>query len=156
MGLLSMELENIEFMINDDFIEFSYNGNCRAWLQLPNTGDSVHTINGLNQWNWTGKEQEIYGFLSGFYYNSFDRKEYAVASAEIGNTVVSLTEVRYKNQTVYIAVDDDNNTHLLADSPYKEYYNKQFLFRKIDAMTAFELFGDNWDESEIIELSKNE
>jgi hypothetical protein len=150
---MSNTLKNIHYMIGEHSIEFTYNDGEKAWLQLPDTGDSVHKINGIKKDNWTEREWQIFNQLTDYYFKSFNKNgaNYAFASAEIGKTVVKLIKTVYRNRTVYVAIDDDNNTHVLVKNSFgNRYFNKDNLFRKVDPMTAFELFGDDYNETELI------
>lgn len=151
-------VKNISFMIGEGAIEFSYNDNETAYLQLPHTNESVHEINGISSNDWNDedneKEREILKQLSEFYFNSFKKPGTAAASAKLGSIIVHIEEVIHKGQTLYVAFDEEDNAYILVDSPYKNYYNKLYLFEKVDDMKGHELFGDDYSESDIIEKAK--
>ena len=151
---MSTTLKNIQFMIAEGCIEFNFNENETAYLQLPDTPDSQHQINNIDDADWTDRERDIFRQLSDFYFNSFDCSGCGAASAEIGATIVRIEEITYKNKIVYVAFDDEDNAHILIDSAYKNYYNKAYLFEKIDEYRGYQIFGDDYSESEIIEKAK--
>jgi hypothetical protein len=149
---MSKKIGNIEFMINENCVEFTYGNAEKAWLQLPNTGDSQHIINGVQTEKWTSKEWKIFEQLSEYYFRWFDQygDGCAAASAAVGEIVINLTETNYVNRTLFIAIDDNGGKHLLIDSDYKDYYNKKHLFDVIDDKSAIERFGDNFNRSDFI------
>lgn len=151
------KVRNIKFSIGEGVVEFSFNDNGTAFLQLPTTGDSQHQINGLDENNWTDKEREIYQQLERSYFNKFKDTECAAASAELCDIIEHVEEVNYKNRQIFVAFDVLDEGHLLIESAYKDYYNKKALFEKFNDQHAFELFGDDdYSESDIIEKAQSQ
>lgn len=156
-------INNIRFGINEDFVEFWYfqnNEEKTAYLQLPDTPDSIHQINNINSDEWYLKddengqceEREIFSILLKHYSESFKNNgEFAAASAECGTEIEHIEEVIYNGTTIYVAYDHEENTSLLIDSRFKDYYNKGHLFDKLDRSKQFEVFGEGLEENKIIE-----
>ena len=88
---MSNLISNISFTFEEYGIAFDYreafnkNKASKAYLQLPNTGDSVHYINDVEIEN-TEQEDLIVEQLAEFYFDSFgdDDGELAAASAQVG------------------------------------------------------------------------
>jgi hypothetical protein len=142
---------NIKFEIDEGGINFSFNDNKTAFLQLPDTGDSQHRINNLDEDEWTDNERDIFKQLERFYFDFFNDVECAAASAMLCDIIEHVEEVNYKNRQIFVAFSVDDTTHLLVESAYKNYYNKSALFDNFEH-NAFSLFGydEDYDESEII------
>ena len=147
------KVKNIKFSIGEGAIEFTFNDNESAYLQLPDTGDSQHQINGVDDEEWSDKEREIFQALESCFFNDFNDTECAAASARLYTEIVHVEEVDYKNRQIFVAFDDDDEAHLLVESDYKDYYNKTALFERFE---PFKLFGydEDYSESEIIEKAR--
>ena len=100
-------INNIRFGINEDFVEFWYfqnNEEKTAYLQLPDTPDSIHQINNINSDEWGLKEdengqceeREIFSILLKHYSESF-KKERSTAYNYIYLEVSSWTYIFLKN-----------------------------------------------------------
>jgi len=150
------KVTNIKFSIDEGAIEFSFNNKKTAYLQLPDTGDSQHQINELDEDKWTDIEREIFKQLEKFYFDSFEDAECAAASARLCKTITDVKEVNYKGQSIYVTTDEDNEKDLLVESAYRDYYNKTALFDLFEHH-AFELFGydEEYSTTEIIKLANN-
>lgn len=148
------KIRNIKFSIDEGAIEFSFNDNETAYLQLPHIGDSQHQINGIDEDDWSDKEIEIYKQLERFYFDSFNDTECAAASVTTCDTIVHVEEITYKGMTVYVAFSEDDTEYILVESPSRDYYNKKALFDRFDNHTAYDYFGDDYSESDIIEKAR--
>lgn len=148
-------IRDIKFSVDEGGVIFTFNNNETACLQLPDTGDSQHQINELDDDDWTDKEHEIYEKLSQYYFDSFADTECAAASAVLCSTIEHVEEVYYKNRQIFVAFDDDGNEHLLVESAYKDYYNKRALFAKFDPWDFFG-YDEDYSESEIIEKAQKQ
>jgi hypothetical protein len=151
-----MELSNIKFKIEEGGILFTFNDNETAFLQLPDTGDSQHQINGLDESEWTDKETDIFKQLSDFYFASFSKAGCAAASAELGKIVHDIVEIVHKNTVLYVAFDEDDQADILVDSDYKDYYNKLYLFARLERYEAYNLFDGEFSEDDIIEKARQQ
>ena len=123
-------------------------------MQLPSTGDSQHQINDLDESEWTEIEQDLFKQLSAFYFDNFKEPGCSAASAELGKIIKHIEEVVHYNTVIYVAFDDDDTAYVLVDSAYKDYYNKRYLFEKLDDNGAYELFGDDFSEIDIISKAR--
>lgn len=138
-------MKNIKFRFQEGAIKFSYEGNnqeCIAYLQLPDTGDSVHIINGIEEEGWPDTEKEIFKELEEFYFNSFADTECAAASAKLGKIIIKVDELFYKNEYFYIALDKEGNKNILVESQYKNYYNKKALFELFEHSASSSEFSE--------------
>ena len=131
-------ISNISFTFQEYGIAFEYreafnkNKASKAYLQLPNTGDSVHYINDVEIEN-TEQEDLIVEQLAEFYFDSFgdDDGELAAASAQVGEEVNRVEQVSFVNMDFYVAFTDDS-AYVLKESRSRSYYNKSYLFAEPD------------------------
>jgi hypothetical protein len=159
-------ISNISFTFQEYGIAFDYreafnkNKASKAYLQLPNTGDSVHYINDVEIEN-TEQESDIVGQLTEFYFDNFDDDgELGAASAKISEEVLKVQTVDFVDKDFHVAFTKDS-AYVLKDSRVRSYYNKRYLFDDTD----FEDFnviittGDDScliDKFDVIELAKKE
>ena len=131
---MSESIDNIAFTYEDYGIGFTYEylgTPSKAYLQLPNTGDSVHYINDVEIEN-TEQEDLIVEQLAEFYFDSFgDDGELAAASAQVGEEVNRVEQVSFVNMDFYVAFTDDS-AYVLKESRSRSYYNKSYLFAEPD------------------------
>ena len=124
-------INNISFVLTDTHQEFSFTKSFAknewgcATLQLPDTGDSQHSICdiNINESDWGDEESAIFNQLKEFFFNSFKDTECAAASALLAKEIIHVEEV----DGFYVAFSLDN-TYLIKESPCRSYYNKAALF----------------------------
>ena len=130
---MSNEINNISFTYEDYGIEFQYtetfnkNAFSKAYLQLPETGDSVHYINDVETED-SQQELDIIKQLTDFYFNDFgDDGELGAASAKVGKEVYKVQKVSFVNIDLYVAFTKEQS-YVLKESRYRSHYNKRYLF----------------------------
>jgi len=153
---MSESIDNIAFTYEDYGIGFTYEylgTPSKAYLQLPNTGDSVHYINDLEIEN-TEEEDLIVEQLAEFYFDSFgdDDGELAAASAQVGEEVNRVEQVSFVNMDFYVAFTDDS-AHVLKESRSRSYYNKRYLFAEPEE-EDFEVIEKSGEDSYAIHKYK--
>ena len=160
-------ISNISFTFEEYGIAFEYrevfnkNKASKAYLQLPNTGDSVHYINDVEVEN-TEQEDDIISQLVEHYFDSFgdDGRELGAASAQVGEQVFKVQEVSFVNMDFYVAFTD-NSAYVLKESRSRSYYNKTYLFDDTDFedFDVIKTAGEDScliDKLEVIELAEKE
>ena len=164
---MSNLISNISFTFEEYGIAFEYrevfnkNKASKAYLQLPNTGDSVHYINDVEVEN-TEQEDDIISQLVEHYFGSFgdDNGELAAASAQVGEEVSKVVPVSFVNMDFYVAFTDDS-AYVLKENRSRSYYNKRYLFSDTDA-EDFEVIEKAGDDSfaihkyKVIEMARKE
>lgn len=131
--LINYVINNISFELCDTHQEFqftqSYNANASdvAHLQLPDTSDSVHLINGIEEPEWSDEEIAIFQQLKDFFFDAFKDTECAAASALLAKNILHVEAI----DDVYVAFTD-NDAIVIKESPCRAYYNKAALFDFID------------------------
>ena len=139
-------IRGIQFTLEDHGQEFTFMcsvdgtnkfGNAR--LQLPTTPDSENNISidsdelDRESENYTA----IYEILRDFFYDSFNDKECAKASASLDMRVYAVEEVN----SFYVAFAENGSAHILKEGRASSYYNV-FYFAQTDP-------SDLQDENEI-------
>lgn len=119
-------IKNISFILSDT-IEFSFQHNDGQWdsayLQLPDTGDSVHSISD-EEYNYDDEQQTIiFNQLTNFYFDQFKDVECAAAAALLHKEVLHVEEV----DGLYVAFSE-SDTDIIKESACRSYYNKKALF----------------------------
>jgi hypothetical protein len=126
-----LKIEVLSYEIEPHCIEFRFDSETkfsRATLQLPDTGDSIHFIDDVESDCDSEVHDEIIKQLSAFYFQSFgDDGELGAASAEVGEAVIRVREVRYANAIFYVAYTVDDAA-VLVESGARDYYQKRYLF----------------------------
>jgi hypothetical protein len=142
-------VSEIEFGLEDygQTFTFFYSGEFgTARLQLPTTPDSINEIaidgNALDVDDENYKT--IYEVLRDHFYNAFNSKECAKASALLGQHVNSIVEVK----SFYVAFTESGSAHVLKEGRLSNYYNV-FHFDNTDA-SDFE----NDDKASIIKTAE--
>lgn len=122
-------INNITFELYETHQEFSFtksyasNEFGNAILQLPDTGESQNSIDGVEEHEWNDEEGEIFQQLKRFFFDSFNDVECAAASALLAKEVIHVEEV----EGLYVAFTSDDS-FLIAESYCRSYYNKAALF----------------------------
>lgn len=125
-------VHSIEFELDSLFIKFTFTYSDLkttgvAYLQLPHTSDSEHSINGLDDSEWDESHQELFEQLQEYYFNSFKDVECAAASAALGLPIIHVEPI----EDVFVAFNQQQG-YVLEESNYKSYYAKAALFDVVD------------------------
>lgn len=122
-------INNISFELHETHEEFSFTKSYASneWgcanLQLPDTGDSQNSIDGIDESDWNDEEREIFQQLKDFFFRSFNDTKCAAASALLAKEVIHVEEV----DGFYVAFTQ-NDSFLIRESECRSYYNKAALF----------------------------
>lgn len=144
--IMNTLINNISFSLSDS-IEFSFqhgNGDWdQAYLQLPDTGDSVHSILGEDFDADNEEHKAIFEQLTAFYFDSFKDVECAAASALLQKEILHVEEI----DGLYVAFSE-NEAHIIVECAYRSYYNKQALFAEFQWDRE-----DNPNETELVKAA---
>ena len=151
-------VKNIRYNTTEGAVEFNFDdgkdASHTAYLQLPSTGDSQHVINSIEEEDWSDTEREIYTALVDYFIAQFNDVECYAASCLLCKTIIRVVDVTYKNRSLSVAFDEDDEATIIVDSAYKDYYNKRALYADFD---KYEYFGDEEiSTQDIIEKAKQE
>ena len=125
-----MKIDNIYFLIHPYHdIQFIFKNDGRrddAWLQLPDTTDSVHKINGKRYDSYDATKSEIFRTLSDYYFDSFEDVYYAAASALLGVRVDFLQYIK----GLYVAYPAEGEPSVIKEKRIRSYSNQTVCFEK--------------------------
>lgn len=162
MSNVKYKISNITFDYSNypdsGTIEFEYtkdyaNNKCdSAWLQLPDTPDSMHEINiEEHDYDYDAEKEhdDIFEQLREYMYSKFDDTDSAkcslLAGEEIGYTVEIFSKnTGVKSPYIIVAIPKwSNEIYLFIESNYSDYFNVRIL----------EKFDDSYlDEEELEEI----
>jgi hypothetical protein len=151
------KIGNITFTLDSDIgVTFSYNEWFNenkfgaATLQLPSTPDSCDTINDQELDSDSDEHQAVFEQLKNYYFDDFKNVECAAASALLGDRVIHVQEV----DNLYIAFVV-GGLFAIKESIYRDYYNKQALFSRIDESDLPISECESFDLSELFKKSED-
>jgi len=158
-------INNISYSLdNGNGIEFNFTykseGFRQSYLQLPNTPDSIHTIDNDCFDSDNEDHSEIFEGLRDYFYSDFKDIECAKASAFTGSHIIHVQSVTYgfewfdeyddrrvSSREFYVAFSEDSS-QVLKEGRASSYYNVFYFDVETD------LSSDQ--ETEIIKLAKKE
>lgn len=114
-----------------------------AILQLPNTPDSQHSIDGVDFDRDNEKHVEIFEALKDYYYSRFKDTECAKASIKMQSPVFHVEPI----DNYYAVFCEDGQSALLKEGRASDYYHV-FYFDNLDP-------HEMGNESELIDCAKN-
>lgn len=127
--MTTFTISNITFELTEYAIEFSFlqrfgsNEWATASLQLPDIGESQHSIL-YEDYDCDNEIHEaIFEQLKDFYFSEFKDTDCAAASAVLGELITHVEEVN----GFYVAFSQ-HSKHLIKESCVRSYYNKASLF----------------------------
>ena len=144
-------INNISYMLNDFGIEFSFTYKCEgfktAFLQLPNTPDSQHTIDNEDFDCDNEYHSEVFEALRDYFYADFKDVYCAKASAFLGKRINHVEEV----DGVYVAFDTVESWDVLKEGGYSDYYNvfyfENYEMQDVDEKKLVETARKSWFSS---------
>jgi hypothetical protein len=159
------DINNISYSLDNGCgIEFSFTYKSKAqrtaYLQLPNTTDSQHTIDSEDFDSDNDYHNEVFEALRDYFYADFKDIECAKASAFTGDHIINVESVVYdfewfddednkriSKRELYVAFSDDS-WFILKEGSASNYYNVFYFDKEMD------LSGEQ--EKEVMELAKND
>jgi len=124
-------INNISYSIGEGAIEFKFTyrneGFKSAFLQLPNTGDSQHVIDGEDFDGENNYHVEVFETLRNSYYADFKDIECAKASIVCCERVLHVESINNR----YAAFCESGTIEILQEGYASSYYNV-FYFEKAD------------------------
>lgn len=123
-------VNNIYFSFdNDRGIDFSFTYKCEgfknAYLQLPSTPDSQHTIDDVEFDCDNEYHREVINALRYYFYADFHSVECAKASAFLGKRVMQVHAI----DDLYVAFCEDSSIEVLKEGGASGYYNEFYFDR---------------------------
>jgi len=123
-------INNIQFTLDSGCgVKFSFTYKCdgfkKAYLQLPTTPDSQHSVDDVEFDCDNEYHSEVIEVLRNYFYTDFHSTECAKASAFLGKRVMQVQD----NDLVYVAFCEDGGVEVLKEGSASSYYNV-FYFDK--------------------------
>jgi len=146
---MATSTNNIQFTLDNGcgiefFFTYKSEGYKKAYLQLPTTPDSQHSIDDVEFDCDNEYHNEVLDALRDYFYSNFHSPECAKASAFLGKTVMQVQET----DNLYVAFCEDSSIDVLKEGSASSYYNV-FYFDRPD-------FVEVENEDNVITKAKKE